>query len=134
MSAPDTAHPRETQSRQASMDRLIGTILAGGVLLSVSLLTLGLIWRYANTGSLAFEYQIRGMNLAQFAADQLRLAADGRFRPRLLLNLGILLLMLTPLLRVAASLLYFLFVLRNWKYTLFTGFVLAVLTYSLFLR
>jgi hypothetical protein len=35
---------------------------------------------------------------------------------------------------VLASLLFFAFAEHNWKYTLFTGFVLAVLTYSLFLR
>jgi Kef-type K+ transport system membrane component KefB len=43
-------------------------------------------------------------------------------------------LMLTPFFRVAASVFYFMIALKNWKYTLFTGFVLAVLTYSLFLR
>jgi uncharacterized membrane protein len=41
--------------------------------------------------------------------------------------------MLTPYIRVLASLLYFAFVERNRKYTVFTGFVFAVLTYSLFL-
>ena len=43
-------------------------------------------------------------------------------------------LLLTPLVRVLASLLFFALAERNWKYALFTGFVLAVLTYSLFLR
>ena len=42
-------------------------------------------------------------------------------------------LLLTPYVRVLASLLYFAFAARNWKYALFTGFVLAVLSYSLFL-
>jgi uncharacterized membrane protein len=42
--------------------------------------------------------------------------------------------MFTPYVRVLASLFYFAVVARNWKYTLFTGFVLTVLTYSLFLR
>jgi uncharacterized membrane protein len=40
--------------------------------------------------------------------------------------------MLTPYVRVLASMLYFVLVERNVKYGLFTGFVLAVLTYSLF--
>ena len=39
-----------------------------------------------------------------------------------------------PQVRVLASMLYFAFVERNGKYTLFTGFVFSVLTYSLFLR
>jgi uncharacterized membrane protein len=42
--------------------------------------------------------------------------------------------MFTPYLRVAASAVYFALVERNLKYTLFTLFVFAVLTYSLFLR
>jgi len=42
--------------------------------------------------------------------------------------------MLTPFVRVLTSVFYFAFVERNWKYTLFTGFVLGLLTYSLFLR
>jgi len=55
-------------------------------------------------------------------------------RPRLFLNMGIAILMLTPFVRVLASVFYFAFAERNWKYTLFTGFVLSVLIYSLFLR
>jgi len=35
---------------------------------------------------------------------------------------------------VLASMVYFLVVLKNWKYTVFTSFVLLVLTGSLFLR
>ncbi|MGZ3606158.1 MAG: DUF1634 domain-containing protein, partial [Thermodesulfobacteriota bacterium] len=55
-------------------------------------------------------------------------------RPRVMINMGIAVLMLTPFVRVLASVFYFAFAERNWKYTLFTGFVLGVLTYSLFLR
>ena len=39
--------------------------------------------------------------------------------------------MLTPYVRVLASMLYFMLVERNLKYGLFTAFVLAMLTYSL---
>jgi uncharacterized membrane protein len=49
-------------------------------------------------------------------------------------NIGIAVLMITLFLRVLVSMVYFFFVLRNWKYTLFTLFVLLVLTRSLFLR
>ena len=43
-------------------------------------------------------------------------------------------LLLTPYVRVLASMLYFALVERNLKYSVFTAFVLLVLTYSLFLR
>jgi uncharacterized membrane protein len=122
------------ETRQAAMDELVGYILLGGVLLSMSLITAGLIWRYLDTRGVGLDYRIRGMNMAEFAIAELRLAFAGQLRPRLLINLGIVILMLTPFFRVAASMLYFLFALRNWKYTVFTAFVLGVLAYSLFLR
>ena len=53
-------------------------------------------------------------------------------RPRMLVNLGIAALMLTPYVRVLMSMLYFALVERNRKYAVFTAFVLAMLTYGLF--
>ena len=47
---------------------------------------------------------------------------------------GIYVLLATPYVRVLASFLFFAFKERNIKYTIFTGLVLAVLTYSLLLR
>ncbi len=122
------------EKRQFEMDTLVGTILQDGVLLSLGLILAGMCWRWLRTGGLALDYQITGVNLFQFVVDEVRLALDGSVRPRLLINLGIAVLMLTPFIRVAASVVYFMGVLRNWKYTLFTAVVLTVLTYSLFLR
>ena len=59
---------------------------------------------------------------------------QAKSRPRLLVSLGIITLLLTPYVRVLASFVLFAFVERNAKYAVFTGFVLAVLSYSLFLR
>lgn len=120
--------------RQFEMDTLVGTILQDGVLLSLGLIAAGLTWVWFRTGYLSLSYQISGVNLFEFVSEELRLAAHGAIRPRLLINLGIAVLMLTPFIRVAASVVYFLGVLKNWKYTLFTAIVLSVLTYSLFLR
>ncbi|HZT70165.1 MAG TPA: DUF1634 domain-containing protein [Terriglobia bacterium] len=120
-------------ARQEKMDTLIGYILQVGVLLSLVLVAAGLLWTWLRTGRLELNYRITGMNLFEFVANEVRLAINGAVRPRLLVNLGIITLMLTPFVRVAASVVYFLAVLKNWKYTLFTTIVLAVLTYSLFL-
>lgn len=122
------------EARQFEMDALVGTILQDGVLLSLGLILAGMCWRWLRTGGLALDYQITSVNLFQFVVDEVRLALHGTVRPRLLINLGIAVLMLTPFIRVAASVVYFMGVLRNWKYTLFTAVVLTVLTYSLFLR
>jgi uncharacterized membrane protein len=126
--------PGQIDSRQKRMDELLGYILLGGVLLSMALIVIGLFWRHLLTGKVALDYQIVGMNMAQFVVAELRAVAAGKFRPRIFVSLGIVILMLTPYFRVAASMVYFMAGLKNWKYTVFTGFVLAVLTYSLFLR
>jgi uncharacterized membrane protein len=120
--------------RHFDMESLVGYILLTGVLLSVALLVVGFVWHWVRVSNLRFEHSIVGMNFFEFILSTLRKMASQAFRPRLFLNMGIGVLMLTPFARVLASVFYFAFVERNWKYTLFTGFVLSVLTYSLFLR
>jgi uncharacterized membrane protein len=116
------------------MDLVIGYVLLVGVSLSAVLVVAGLIWRWIVTGKLGMDYTISGMNLYEFVVADIRQVFSGSMRPRLLVSLGIATLMLTPYVRVLASLLFFAFIQRNWKYSLFTGFVFLVLTYSLFLR
>jgi len=123
-----------TKAVHLAMEILIGYILLVGVLLSTVLLIIGLIWHWAQTGHLRFEYPIGGMNLFEFISLDMRQIASGPLRPRLIVNLGIGVVMFTPYVRVLASMFYFALVGRNLKYTLFTGFVLIALTYSLFLR
>ena len=133
LSSPPTAESAQ-EWRQLEMDALVGYILLGGVLLSMALIVAGLFWKYLQTGGVRLEYELAGMNLFQFVVSEIHLAALGQIRPRLLINMGIVVLMLTPFFRVLASVVYFLVVLKNWKYTAFTVFVLLVLTGSLFLR
>jgi uncharacterized membrane protein len=116
------------------LEILIGYILLGGVLISAVLLAIGLIWHWARWRNLRFEHSIVGMNFFEFILSTLRQVSSHAVRPRFILNMGIGILMLTPFVRVLASVFYFALKERNWKYTLFTGFVFCVLTYSLFLR
>lgn len=130
-----STHPEKAKSdHHLDMEILIGYILLGGVLLSVALLAIGFVWRWVRVGNLRFDYSIVGMNFFEFILSSLQQMASHDVRPRVLVNMGIAVLMLTPFVRVLASVFYFALVERNWKYTLFTGFVLCVLTYSLFLR
>ncbi len=131
-----TAKHQPTGAKAAGFDMevLVGYILLVGVLLSMVLITIGVAWRWLATGQLGLEYSISGMNLFEFVLADIQQMFSGAFRPRLFVNLGIATLMLTPFVRVLASMLYFAFVARNRKYTLFTAFVFSVLTYSLFLR
>ncbi len=120
--------------QEFDMDAVVGYILLIGVLLSLVLVIAALIWRWMNTHTLSFNYRITGMNLFALVVHEIRLAARGAFRPRVLMSLGIAMLMLTPYIRVLASMVYFMAWLKNWKYSVFTAIVLLTLTYSLFLR
>lgn len=116
------------------VDLVIGYVLLGGVLTSMALLATGVAWHDVRTGELGLDYRLGGTTLFGFIVLDLQQLVAGEFRPRLLVNLGIAVLMLTPYARVLASMVYFGCLERNWKYTAITAFVLAVLTYSLFLR
>ncbi len=121
-------------STQYKMDRVIGYTLQTGVLLSLTLVTAGMLWQWLKTGRLRLDDALRGMNLFHLATEQAHLVALGHWEPRLLVNLGVIMLMLTPYARVLVSAMYFMVMLKNWKYSLVTSIVFAVLTYSLFIR
>ena len=116
------------------MEIVVGYVLSSGVALSIVLIVAGLTWRWINTGHLGVDYSIAGTDLVGFAAREARAVAGDDLRPRRLVNLGFVCLLLTPYARVLASVFYFATAARNWKYTVFTGIVLCLLTYSLFLR
>lgn len=120
--------------QQFDMDALVGYILLVGVAISLALVAAALAWRWVNTETLSFDYKITGMNLFALVVHECRLVTRGALRPRLLMSLGIAMLMLTPYIRVLASMVYFIAALKNWKYSVFTAVVLVMLTYSLFLR
>jgi uncharacterized membrane protein len=116
------------------MEAVVGSVLLCGVCLSVLLLLAGLLWHWASSGRLEFSYELPRKHFVQFALGEVAGGIRGGWSPDRLVNLGIIVLMLTPYLRVAFSVLFFLFVERNYKYGAIAGFVGAVLTYSLFLR
>jgi uncharacterized membrane protein len=122
------------ESASDRMDTIVGTLLLGGVLTSLALIIAGLTWHWLATGHSAVEETLAGHDVVELLGADLRALGQGAVRPRLLISLGIVALLLTPYLRVLASMLFFAFVEQNWKYTAFTAFVLIVLTYSLVLR
>lgn len=122
------------QENMNSMDVLVGYILLIGVLVSVVLIIAGTLWNWLSAHSLTTQFTISGENYFGFLISSLHQLLIGAIRPQLLISLGIVTLMFTPYLRVAASVVYFAFVARNGKYTIFTLVVFSILTYSLFLR
>jgi uncharacterized membrane protein len=127
-------NPDQRAAAERSMESFIGYLLLTGVALSALLIVAGLAWRFATTGRLSADYSLAATNLAELVATEIKLVLAGQWRPRLLINLGILALMLTPFARVLASVAFFAFEERSLKYTLITALVLAVLSYGLFLR
>jgi uncharacterized membrane protein len=126
--------PERPTPSGVGMETVVGYILLIGVLLSVGLIVSGVCWHWAVAGHLVLTYPAAGMNLLQFVVAEMRQLISGPLAPRTIIYAGLVVLMLTPYGRVLASLAYFAFVERNWKYTALTAFVLGVLTYSLFLH
>ncbi len=122
------------QESRLKMDVMISALLIIGALLCACLIAAGVLWQWTSTGSPRFDCSLPATSLFQFWVTGIHGTAGGAFAPRVLINLGIAVLLLTPYLRVLASVIYFAGIERNIKYTVFTTFVFAVLTYSLFLR
>ena len=116
---------------RVDIETLVGYTLQIGVSLSLALIAAGLAWHRVRSGTWQLEYTLPATSVSGFLRADVAQLEAGPARPRLLVNLGIAALMLTPYVRVLASMLYFMLVERNVKYTIFTAFVLAMLTYGL---
>ncbi len=121
-----------TPRRRIDFESTIGWLLLVGVLTSVALIIAGEAWHRVVAGTFDLQDVLPATSVAGFVREDLRRAAALATGPRRLVNLGIAVLLLTPYLRVAASLAYFALVARDRTYTAVTAFVLAVLTYTLF--
>jgi uncharacterized membrane protein len=118
----------------AQLERATAYILLFGVLASLAVEALGLLG-YVNQNSLVIsftpQWQTGGKGFFGYAWSLFSSLPSGGDSVTLV-ALGIILLMLTPYVRVVASFVYFASQ-RNVKYVLVTAFVLAVLTGSLLL-
>lgn len=121
---------RRSSPRRLDVDTFVASVLIGGLLASVAVIVIGLLWLFARTHALPLDDALPPTDVLAFALGGIRRAATPDVGPRRLVYLGIGILMLTPYLRVLTSLLYFLAV-RNWRYALFTSVVLLVLTYGM---
>src|SRR3989454_12201274 len=114
------------------LETVISYILMIGVLVSLTVEVVGLGY-YATTESLQVDFtsrwQTSGNDFFAYAWGTLLSVGEGA-TPLSLIALGIVLLMVTPYVRVLASVVYFT-VERNPKYALISLFVLSVLTISL---
>ena len=120
-------------SGESKLETAISYLLIIGVILSLLLEVGGIIVFYQSYGHLAISPDqslfIRGHDFFSFIYNQFR-ERHTESRAILLMTAGIVILMLTPYIRVIVSVFYFAWE-KNAKYVAITLFVLIVLTISL---
>ena len=113
------------------MDQIMAVLLRSGVLLAASLVFIGGIVYLSRYDLPAINYRV-----FQGEPEELRnvggiLREAGKSHGRGLIQLGLLILIATPVARVLFSVFAFLYE-RDWIYVAITMIVLALLCYSLF--
>lgn len=126
---------KDINDNQARFEKVIGYILIVGVVISLVLEIVGVALLYTSSGSLAISRDpavyIKGQDFFNFVWRHIeKRAQEPAF---FLMTLGIIVLILTPFIRVIASVAYFAWH-RNLKYVFITLFVLIIVTISLALH
>jgi uncharacterized membrane protein len=115
--------------RDRRIEIILGNLLRAGVLLSAAVVLCGgviYLWRHAHEPA---DYRVFRGEPSEFRSipGVIQSAINGRGRG--LIQLGLLLLIATPIARVAFSIAGFL-IERDWLYVAFTLIVLVILLYS----
>jgi uncharacterized membrane protein len=113
------------------VDHIIGTLLRSGVILAASVVFAGGVWYLAKFGWSVPDYRVFRGQPAQLRSVTGIVGGAFQGRPASLIQLGLLLLIATPIARVAFSAFAFA-VQRDRLYVAITLVVLAVLFSSLF--
>ena len=114
----------------ARLERMVGTLLRAGVLLSAAVVMAGGAWRLVESGGEAPAYGSFRGEPAQLRHAGALLSSLGRPQPDTLIQFGLLLLIATPVARVILALVAFALE-RDRVYVGITLAVLVVLLYSL---
>ncbi|HLW02483.1 MAG TPA: DUF1634 domain-containing protein [Ktedonobacterales bacterium] len=144
--APEEATPTSDAApasarKEFPTEEIIGWILRVGVFASAVLIALGVVLLFATQhtgypgsfGNLAQLVQYGPNRLSAFPNNPADvLAGLAQFKPYALIALGLLLLIATPVIRVAASVVIFALE-RDYAYVLITLFVLLILVISFLL-
>jgi uncharacterized membrane protein len=119
---------------EEKLELTISCILIVGVIASVAMEAIGILGYYNSNGNLNIifrpEFALQGADFFTYSGNAFFQVMNGGWTPLQILSLGIIVLMMTPYVRVAASVIYFGLV-RNPKYLIITLFVLIILTASL---
>ena len=125
--------PIDSKKNEVKLEVILSYMLIAGVIISLSLMFVGIILFYINTGNLNIsrspEMFIQGKNFFNFIFELLQ--GQKLQSPSIsFMVAGTIVLMLTPFIRVVASLIYFA-VVKDLKYVFITFIVLVILTISL---
>jgi uncharacterized membrane protein YfcA/uncharacterized membrane protein len=116
---PSSAAMTERDALVRQAEGAISTVLRGGVLLSAAIIVLGLILHIVRGGSAAFPHTLAGVVQSVLHGDPLGIIV-----------LGLVVLLLTPVLRVAVSILAFAAE-KDRRYVAITTLVLVILLISI---
>ncbi|HEY3390492.1 MAG TPA: DUF1634 domain-containing protein [Prolixibacteraceae bacterium] len=119
------------QWNDARMRNMMGTLLRAGVLAAALLVVLGGILFFVQHPKEIFDYTTFKGEPAKFRQVHLIVKEAFNFRGRDVIQLGLLLLIATPVARVIFSLVGFLME-KDWIYVAITAVVLIILSISLF--
>lgn len=119
-----------TRAQDKRMDAIIGQLLRAGVVLAAAVVFVGAVVYLSR-----HEVPVTNYRVFQGEPQELRgvhsIVRDAlHFSGRGLIQFGLLILIATPVARVAFSLLAFLYE-RDWTYVVVTAIVLSLLLYSL---
>ena len=110
------------------IESLIGTILRGGTWITLGLLLVSAGIQWETKGQLEIGSQLRAKSVPLLVYSGLEGVGSPLFWFQLFVHLGVGVLLLTPYVRVAATLMYFSSVEPSKKRILSTGLVLILLT------
>jgi uncharacterized membrane protein len=113
------------------MDAIMGVLLRSGVILAASIVLVGGILFVMRHKTPVTDYHVFSGEPSNLRTISGIFADVKAFHARGLIQLGLLVLIATPVARVVFSLFAFLYQ-KDWKYVVFTAIVLALLLYSLF--
>jgi uncharacterized membrane protein len=115
--------------KEERLERLISTLLLCGVILAAAVVLLGGICSLARHGNEVPNYHVFQATSAAYRSVRGVIQAAGPSNCRAVIQLGLLLLIATPIARVAFSLVSFAWE-RDWTYVLVSSIVVAILVYS----
>jgi uncharacterized membrane protein len=126
----------KSNSSESKFEKAISYLLITGVIISLILEIVGVVILYRSYGNLDISHEagvyIKGHDFFSFIYQQIQ-DRQAITPAIILMTAGIIVLILTPYIRVIASVVYFAWQ-KNLKYVLITLFVLIVVTISLALH